>query len=128
MFSEICNRSAISFWLKPYTLRSVNTLPAARGQVLHCARQERELLVGVHDFFYLRSLVQHIQSFHVCDQIDRHDLAMSQPVQRDVACHGETERAHRTNVRLRGAAGNQKSGVCFLEKLFDVAYVARVSI
>ena len=124
VFSEICNRLRNLLLAETINLAQREHLPAARGQLLHGAGQERELLVCVHDFFYLRSLVQHIQSFHVCHQIDRNDLTVPQPIQRDVACNSEAEGPHRTDVRLRRFAGNQKSGVCFLQKLVDVAYVA----
>ncbi len=84
--------------------------------------------MGIHDFLDLRSFVENIQGFHVGDQIDRYDLSVTQPIQCHVPSYGETESAHRTNVRLRCFAGYQQSGVCLLQQLFNVGGVACISI
>src|SRR4051794_40062596 len=84
--------------------------------------------MSVHDLFDLRALIQHIQCFHIGDQLDRNDLPVTQPVQRYVSCNGETESAHRTNVRLRSGTGYEKPRVSLLQQLINIGSIARVPI
>ena len=110
VFSEMLSSAAISFCDRPYTLRSVNTWRQRVGRLRDGAREQRELLVRVHDLVDLAALVEQLQRLEIGDQLDGHHLAVTQPGQRDVARDRERERADRADFLAALARRRPRAG------------------
>ncbi len=83
----------------------------------------------VDDLVDLAALIQQLERLEVGDELDGHDLAVTQPGERDVARHGEREGADRSDflASLRGA-GREQVRVGILQQFVDVGRVASVPV